>query len=91
MQYHLFSGCVPANLDRWIIFLYKGDTTCVQTWEYHPKYGTDVRTKTREFSIKTRIFILGTDQHGKTRKQWEHKKLTENEALEKFFGDAFIK
>jgi len=91
MNYHLFTGCVPANLDRWIIFLYKGAMSCVQIWEYHPNYGMDVRTQKIEFSIKSRVFILGTDQHGQTMKCWEYKKLTKNEALEKFFGDAFIK
>ena len=81
MQYHLFTGCKIAE-GRWLMFLYEDKDTCVETWNYHPKYGTDIRKVDKpDIPIKKRIFILGTTQHGQVNKYWEHKQVTEDEAL----------
>lgn len=92
MQYHMFTGCQHRNNDSWLMFLYEDANTCVQTWKWHPKYGMSVLKKdTRDIPIEMRIFILSTTQDNRVSWiGWEHKEVTEQEAMERFYEYTFL-
>ena len=85
MQYHLFTFIKADPDTRWIMFLYKDDDTCVQTWNYNSRYGIEVNHKdTTGIPIEKRIFILSTTQNGTFKNVWDHTELPEEDALAMF-------
>jgi len=93
MKYHLFTGITNMNRNRWVMFVYENDETCVQTWDYQ---GTDypfcVHEKDHaDIPISKRIYILATGQ-GKYKLDpvWTHKEMNEKEALELFWEVNFM-
>lgn len=93
MQYHLFTGAIKDNEHRWSIFVYKDKDTCVQTWLCDPKYNSFriIPTKNRDIDIEKRIYILASKQ-GKYNLPivWNHKELSEQEALGMFWEERFM-
>lgn len=63
------------------MFLYKDEKTCIETWDYDPRYGLSVHKKdTADIPIEKRKYILGTTQGGQVTHMWEHSKLNETDA-----------
>jgi hypothetical protein len=90
MDYHLFTGCAHSTNDQWLVFMYE-DGACTQVWRYHPDFGFIVQENKVNIPIEKRIYILSTTQHGYVTKQWEHKHITEREALELFYDSTFLR
>ena len=81
MQYHMFKGINPRCEGRWLMFLYETPETCVETWNFDPKYGLHVyKRDTADIPIEKRIFILGTTQNGQVTQNWEHQEVNETDA-----------
>lgn len=81
MQYHLFNGVDINNKGQWVIFVYQDDKVCVETWHFHPIYGTEIRKRGfSQLPIKERIFILGTTQNDQVRQVWKHNEVSKEDA-----------